>query len=209
MKICITSVCSESYWSLGDLTFPVWERYCAKHGYDWHSCREPISDRGPTWDKTILVSRLLPQYDFVLCVGCDTLVTNSNQTVEAYYEQFQPASILVAADLYGLNSDVMLFRQTVWSELFLNAVNELGYLLYRGHHWVEQEAIIRFAHQAPYREHVAIVPQKGFNSYVNEVYGRPAHWPGNWSEGDWIVHFPGLSLEHRIALVEKYTQLAV
>lgn len=209
MNICIASICFPDYARLGDVTHPVWEAYCEKQGYAWHVERAPLSDRGANWDKIILISRLLPRYDFVLWVGCDTLVTNSELTIQQQYQPYDGLSILLAADLFGLNSDVMLFRQSVWSELFLHAVHNVGYIMYRNHHWAEQEAIIRFAHQAPYQEHVGIVPQKGFNSYLQEVYGRPAHWPGNWSPGDWILHFPGLSLERRIELAQDYAKLAV
>ncbi len=115
-----------------------------------------------------------------------------------------PSSVLIAADVFGLNTDVMLLRNDEWAQMLLYAVHEHGYPAYREHPWAEQEAIIRFVSAEPYRSHVAVVPQKGFNSQLAAEYSRPEHWPGNWSEGDWILHLAGLDFNRRLQLAREY-----
>lgn len=200
MKLAIISICSESYKVLSDVTYPAWRDYAARHGYDFIS--EGATDaRGINWQKISMIEDHIKLYDLVLWVGADTIVTNPENKIEQFWMSHGTPSMIMSADVCGINSDVMLFAKGAASEMFLYAVNNLGYDFYKDHHWGEQEAIIRFAHQKPYSDWVKIIPQKGFNSYIHAEYGRSSEWPGNWEKGDWILHLPGISLERRIEVL--------
>jgi hypothetical protein len=43
------------------------------------------------------------------------------------------------------------------------------------------------------------------NSYDYALYGNENN-EGQWQPGDFVIHFPGLSLEKRIELVRKYSK---
>ena len=202
MKIAIISISSESYKPLSDVAYPYWRRYCEKHGYDFIS--EGATDpRGTNWQKISMIGHYLKLYDLVLWVGADTVVTNSEITIEQFWLLQGKPKVLLSTDVFGVNSDVMLFSQSVESEMLLYAIDTLGYQLYEKHHWGEQKSIIRFVHQKPYSDWVKIIPQKGMNSYLHRLYGRPENWPGNWEQGDWILHLPGLPLDERLRVIEE------
>lgn len=203
MKIAIISICSESYKVLSDVTYPAWREYAARHGYDFIS--EGVTDeRGANWQKISMIAHHIKTYDLVLWVGADTLCTNPDIKIDKFWMSQGTPSMIFSTDVFGINSDVMLFAKGAASEMFLYAVNDVGYLTYKDHRWAEQEAIIRFAHQKPYSDWVKVIPQKGFNSYIHAEYGRPSEWPGNWERGDWILHLPGLSLERRIEIINEF-----
>jgi hypothetical protein len=91
--------------------------------------------------------------------------------------------------------------------MFLYAINTLGKNFYHSHPFLEQEALSRFAFQKPYCDVVKIIPQKGMNSYLHKVYGRPEEWPGNWEPGDWILHLPGMTVELRIQILGEIEKI--
>ncbi len=202
MKIAVISIASPEYKPLSDVTYPHWQRYCEKHGYDFIS-DVPKGGRGVAWQKLSMIAETLREYDFVLWVGADTIPTNSDIAIEDFWKAQGKPKVLLSADVFGINSDVMLFARCAESEMFLYAINHIGFHLYQNHRWQEQEAIIRFAHQKPYCDSVKIIPQKGFNSYMHRLYGRPEYWPGNWERGDWILHLPGLSNDRRISVIKE------
>ena len=96
----------------------------------------------------------------------------------------------------------MIFKKCPWSEQLLQAIDQLGYCLYKNHVWAEQEAIIRFAQSEPYAGRIGYEPQNSMNSYLNQLYGRPITWPGNYKEGDWLIHLPGLDMPSRLKIAK-------
>jgi hypothetical protein len=77
---------------------------------------------------------------------------------------------------------------------------------YRGHFWFEQQAIIDT--HALYPEIVKVISQKAFNAYDYALYpqhaGDPLAVEGQWEPGDFLIHWPGTSLQHRIELAKTY-----
>jgi hypothetical protein len=213
MKIGILTGNSPEYEPLADITNPAWEHYCEKHGYEFvaESWGPECGHLG--WYKMERLRVLLPRFDILMWVGCDTLPTNPHRNIEGFSALFNPWHILLPIDLFGINSDVMIYKSTPVSDMFLEAVCGPGRVLYQNHHWAEQEAITRFAgaqpyrdHAQPYRDHVKQV--EGMNSYLNAEYGRPPSWYYNWRDGDWILHLPGMPLERRIVLAREYSRYA-
>jgi hypothetical protein len=78
---------------------------------------------------------------------------------------------------------------------------------YKTAEWAEQQVIIDTIGE--YMDTVKIVPQKEMNSYIQEPYdycdvrqdilGNS----GEWTSGDWIVHWPGLHKPLRMNQAEK------
>jgi hypothetical protein len=60
-----------------------------------------------------------------------------------------------------------------------------------------------------YQSIVKITPQRFMNSYNYQFYHYTDHRDkfgvnGNWEPGDWLIHWPALSLEDRIKLTKHY-----
>jgi hypothetical protein len=79
---------------------------------------------------------------------------------------------------------------------------------YRSAEWAEQQVIIDTIDD--HTDKVKIVPQRYMNSYIQEPYdycdvrtdilGNS----GEWSTGDWIVHWPGL---HKPLRMDQATRM--
>lgn len=206
MNVLLLTHCSPEYQKLGDITLPRWKQYCQKWGYALDVSSAPSSPDLP-WDKMRRIASALPQYDLVQWVGVDTYCTDLNQNAVQWWQANGQPPALLTWDLYGINSDSMIFSNTPLAHMFLYAVNTLGKAFYSNHPFVEQEALSRFSHQKPYVDFIKIIPQKGMNSYLHKVYGRPEEWPGNWEPGDWILHLPGLSVDLRIQVLIEVQKL--
>ena len=203
MKVVFITNHSPEYGDLAKATLPSRRDYCRKHGYQLHIQTIPLSDRGLNWDKLVLISRALQSADVVVWNGADVVFMNLDFKVESILDQFPNHPVILSTDVYGINSDNMIFRKSPWSDQFLFALSTLGYALYRNHPWQEQEAIIRFASAQPYIDKIAYAPQNLMNSYLNDLYGRPTSWPGHYQEGDWLLHLPGIPNEQRIDVINN------
>ena len=210
MNVALATLHSDAYAPLAEVTLPNKERYCRRHGYDLHAVRHPAdAELGPNWGKVSLLWELTERYDAVLWLGCDTLITNGERTVESLLGKNPAADVLLASDLYGINADVILTRATAVARMFWYAVGTVGHAFYHAHPWSEQEAMVRFATTPPYAESVRVLPQSAMNSYLHAEYGRPADWPGGWQPGHFILHLPGMPLERRVELAREYAAKAV
>lgn len=209
MKQAVITMCSNEYRRLFEVTGPEWVDYCLAHNMTYIPRLEEFNKYDLTWGKIKFIEETLNDYDIVLWVGTDTIPTNKSKSLEDVWEYHAVGKpILLTSDIFGINSDVMIFKKHTITQMFLYAILNIGqdfYYKYSTHVWAEQEAIIRFAYQDPYRDSIRIAsPNEGLNSYINSVYGRPYHWYGNWKPGDWILHLPALSPEERIELALKY-----
>lgn len=203
MKIQFVTQHSDEYSELAKVSLQSRIKYCKKHGYNLHVQTTPLTNLGPAWDKIHLIINHLKESDVVIWNGIDVVFMNMEFKVEDILNQFPDHSIILTTDHLGINSDNMIFRKSIWSEQFLNAILFLGYNLFKDHVWVEQESIIRFATSQPYVDKIAYVEQNKMNSYLNDLYDRPLNWTGNYNKGDWLIHLPGLPNEQRIKIIKE------
>lgn len=56
------------------------------------------------------------KYDWVLYLDADTLVTNSDVTIEGIIPDSSGGDMVLSQDMYGINTGVWLIRNTDWSE---------------------------------------------------------------------------------------------
>lgn len=208
MNIAIISYSWGEYTNLSDITFPAWSSYAERHGYKFIHQWDKLED---TWNKPHCLLKHLPDTDLLMWVDCDTLPTNPFLKIdEIWKENGEWKPIVLSADCYGLNCGTMILSNCPIVEMFWKCILDQGYPRFgkdlQG--WDEQEAVVRWAHQHPFMRHIQVVPQRILNCYVNKEYGRPSNWGGDWSEGDFIIHFPGLPLERRIELAKEYSEKA-
>lgn len=227
------------YQPLGDLT---WEQnkkvYAERHGYAAHNRTENfVTGNGKVgmtgFEKIYLIKELFethPEYQWAWYTGADSMITNLNVRIEDRI--FDNYHFIVATDVNGINSDSFLIKNSPEGMELLNdilSVEEeclkfwdveqravamtLGLPLTGQHLWPERGTVQVCEKWA---DHVKIVPQKYFNSYIYQMYG--GQYPdqrdrlgvdGNWSYGDWLVHWPGTSLEMRLGLATQFLNLVV
>lgn len=102
-----------------------------------------------------------------------------------------PADLLIARDNEGINSGVFLLRNSPWGRRFIREVFDMRVDLDKKRTpWRDQLAIItlllkRDAAGFVPEDHVAIVPQRLFNSYPPSE-----NYPRSWESGDFVLHQP-------------------
>jgi len=89
----------------------------------------------------------------------------------------------------------MLFRNSDWSRRFLQDVWDPKQFL--ADRLPEQRAIIHLLWPRDLSDHVQILPQRRFNSYVP-----------NYRRGDFLIHFLDMKPEQRIKWMRQYEQFA-
>jgi|688.fasta_scaffold216117_2 hypothetical protein len=208
MQALIT-IYDEKYKPLADLT---WHQnkvpYAKRHGYDVLAKTDNFNPdiklgfQKIWWLKSLMVER--PDIEWFWWTGCDTLITNWTTKIEDKISNDH--HFILASDCNGLNSDSFLLRNSVEGRNFIDHLWSIEPKL-RDHKWEDQQAIIDSVDQ--FKDIIKIVPQKEMNAYNTAIYNNQSNLDlygndGTWRPGDWLIHWPGLSLERRIWLACFY-----
>ena len=201
------------YASLGDLTwYKNKYKYCEKHGY---APRVLVYKDAPVahgFMKMFHLRELLQEkHEWVWATGCDSMITNMTVKLEDIVDK--DYHLIIATDQNGLNADSFLIRNSEEGRYYIDHILS-GIDTYRSHPWVEQQAMIDCFDK--FKDITKVVPQRTFNSYNYDFY---PHCPkpnldklgtdGNWQVGDFLIHWPGQSLERRIKHFERYSQSTI
>lgn len=222
MKIAIITSHTSELETLAELT---WDKnkklYCEKHGYGGHVIDNiipsnisdnyqydalgylPKSYRGVVYTKVKGIKDILSNYDWVMWCDTDTLITNFNIRIESFLDN--QYHFVIAKVFNGVNAGVLCVRN---SELGKKYIEDM--FNYRSYFLHEQDFIIKTADI--YKNTIKYVPQKTFNSFcfsdglhtdapsTKDAFGLE----GQWTPGDFIMHWPGTNTEQRLSLAKKY-----
>ena len=208
--------------------------YAQKHGYDHYARTGNWSSKQANglmtgFEKIYIAKQTLedhPEYEWIWWTGTDSLITNFSTRLEercnnAYH-------FIVCVDHNGINADSFLVRNTLEGRGFLDSILAVEDVYMK--FWdTEQRAIANLlgfpgTHEPwptpdniivndKYRNIVKLYPQRYMNSYDYRLYGNAYphsrdkfDFDGNWRLGDWLVHWPGITLSERLALINTYKQ---
>lgn len=235
------------------------QEYCNRHGYSmilhtevrakWQDTRSHAS--GFSWSRLEHMAELVASgdYDWVWCVGCDTLITNLGIKLESItgiaekpeaeswefprcphfkrstapkpvvhwrpppgHKTTGPKHLIACGErVTPIQADSFLVRGSQAGLDYLNDILRC-YPQYRHHPWVENQAMIDFVEK--HASITLLVPQHLLNAYdyscfyhVDPMYRDGIDCYGNrgqWMPGDFIIHWPGVSLNKRMELLQKY-----
>lgn len=204
-------------------------KYCEKHGYDLLVKTKDFSCKHLGFAKIQLILDLLKtnRYDWLYWCGSDTMITNYNIKLEDLIDT--DYSFIISYDVWDFNSDSFLIRNSeqaieyfehimslydIYVDSDGNAIN-FGMKLPDGGNraWAEQGAVIDLYQQYDkYKSIIKPMHQKFMNSYLYNLYPSPWHQkaldckgnPGQWTSGDFLIHWPGMSNENRISLALNF-----
>jgi hypothetical protein len=135
------------------------------------------------------------------------MITNFNIRLEDLIDD--NFDFVIATDCYNINNDSFLARASDTTIKWLrNTVNLLE--SYSNAKWLDQSAMIDTIDMMADR--IKIVPQRTMNSYNYDLYpGLVPHIykkdlfgnDGQWQPGDFLIHWPAVSLDTRIALAQE------
>ena len=201
--------------------------YARKHDYHFYDGSDWMdTSRPPAWSKIKAVQHLLEheQCDWVMWTDADTVIMNSDKTIEDFLPADPTKDLLVGSDKGGgYNSGVFVIRNTAWSKRFLEQwwnmksfVNPPGLSLSGDNHALK--ALLR--DMVDFDAHVLSPARCTFNSFakflaVSEsaaVMDALDEQPWYQSEdyyhkGDFLAHSPGYdNKEHCLRLLLQEAQ---
>ncbi|ERM94936.1 uncharacterized alpha-1,2-galactosyltransferase C1289.13c isoform X1 [Amborella trichopoda] len=211
-----------SFEGLMAMVLPNKESYAEKFGYDFSDCSEMIDrSRPPSWSKILAVKAHLHNYDWIFWNDADSLITNSNVSLEQVLysvigdsEVQEWPDLILTKDATGVNAGIFFVRNSNWSQEFLDTW------------WNQKEFIRKFgstksgdndalkhliSHLSPQelQKHVRVSKMQClFNSYpwfpswktaFRLITSPKTTWQGSYSEGDFMVHLAGLDDKKRWA----------
>lgn len=206
-------------------------QYCLRHGYDLRvlrSTRPEFKDDkahagGFSWSRLAEMLDLVESglYEWVWCVGADTLVTNFTMNLEDVVAGFWATGkikhLLICGERVApIQADSFLVRGSNEGADYLRDILS-SRNIYARHPWVENQAMIDRREQ--HADVTGIVPQWRLNSYdysqfyhVGDQYRSGLDCYGNrgqWIKGDFLIHWAGIPMAARLDLASRYEGLVV
>ena len=203
----IASINTDNYQDLADLTDAPKREYCDRYGYKFFVLKETKYSPIMGFNKIHYVLDLFNQYpdiEWLLFSECDATVTNLTIPMEDKIDN--DYHFIIPVDRLNLNAGNFLARNSKQGRAYLQMIVD-SEAQYKDAEWAEQQVIIDTIDD--YLDIVKIVPQRYMNSYVQEPYDYcdvrtdVLGNSGEWQDGDWIVHWPGLHKPLRMQQAEK------
>jgi hypothetical protein len=211
LKFALVTAHNQAYQPLADLTWDQNKKlYAEKWGYDAIAITEGF--RYPvqyiSFERSNYIADLLEsgKYDWIHAVGCDTMITNFDISLESLVDD--NFDFVIAVDCYNINNDSFLARATPNTIQWLRNIVSLREA-YSDAKWLDQSAMIDTIDMM--KDRIKIVPQRTMNSYNYDLYpGLVPHIykkdlfgnDGQWQSGDFLIHWPAVPLEKRIELAQ-------
>jgi mannan polymerase II complex MNN10 subunit len=224
MKIGVFTLSKDNYKSLRDITSLNKFEYCQKHNYLFIEKTSNFYFSNLGFEKIYSILELLNKQncDIIYWCGVDTLITNFNIKITDIIDTEH--DFFISTDANNINADSFIIKNTIDARSFFQKILDF-YPQYVYHEWAEQQAIIDILGNDMYYNNITkILPQKKLNSYDYNIYPESNFLSalnrlknkqdfygndGQWSEGDFLIHWPGTTLNQRLELAQKYLPLTL
>jgi hypothetical protein len=179
------------------------EEHALKHGYTRITDESVfVTERDATWSKIPLIKKYLPEYDYIMWIDGDVLITNQDRKIEQFISLIaEDKFLLIGHDFQGLNAGVFIIRNCPLALDFLSDAwerPELSRVLFH-----EQTAMTDLLATPKYQGRAQIIPHK-FISIMN-AYDYRMDPRVHWLPGDFCIHFAGIKdPQIRLALQQAY-----
>jgi hypothetical protein len=202
MKIALLDVHNDNYKKIWDVSGPVKEAYCKRHGYDNIHYQSPPylfpEGRQDNWGRVHGILWHLREYDWIFYLDTDILIMNHDIKIEDYIDDNYN---LIAGPLPHeghIMTSGMFVKNCQWSvEFFLD--------MYSQHNFIRDEY-----HTPEGKNNATGNPSKGglyfeqssfhylydnYEKYFEKIKLTPRSWfnseTRSYKEGDFLIHFPG------------------
>jgi len=218
MKISLCTLHNNTYAQLANITLRNKREYCEKHGYELYCKTENFKYSHLGFEKINVVLETFERSnpDWMMWLGCDTLITNHTIKIEDRIDD--KYDLIISSDSNWLiNSDSFIVKNSNLGRDFFKKVLNL-YDVYINNPFYEQACMIDLINSDRFRNSVKIVPQKMLNSYNYDMY---PHIPkmsgkkdffgnyGEWEYGDFILHWPGVTMSNRMSLANTHSGFVI
>ena len=174
MNLAILTCATQNRKWLYDITNPTKEKFARLNGYKYIFDTEfyPDKEYKAGWNKIKFIRKYLNCYDFVMWIDDDAGFIKFDPIDNKLGEFIKSRkSLFICKDVNGINSGVMIFKNTEFSKFMLDTIWEKRSHYKNDHHGhpgvMEQPAIIDFCNLEP--EEIFIGDGKIFNSYDQKI----------------------------------------
>lgn len=205
----IISLNDEKYQPLADLTWDQNKKlYAERHDYlAINKTSNFVGNISIGFEKIFFLRDLMkehPEVKWFWWTGTDSMVTNFTTKIEDKIDENY--ELILATDCNEINNDSFLIKNSEWGRDYIQGIIDVM-PQYSNHYFFEQQAMIE---SYPLnKESIKIVPQRYLNAYRNDLYPHQSKYDqlgtdGTWQKGDWLIHWPGTSLDLRLQLARLY-----
>ncbi|MES2382376.1 MAG: hypothetical protein V4538_15120 [Bacteroidota bacterium] len=209
-KIALTTFYTKNYQPLADITVEVMRQYCDKHGY--HLNINVIEDNERYhFVKTKDTRKLLDEFDVVMGIEADCLLTNFNIKVEDFLDEEN--ELYITTDFTNINFGVFIVKSSDPTKRLFDWINAQKDMfgdeqeIFEANRNIEKTKVVKHPcfNSIPYSPYYA--PDFGKMHYKpgDEVYICKEN-EGHWMPGNFICHLPGKNMQDRITIFEDLKQ---
>lgn len=180
-----------------ELSAPNKMEYSLRHGIQLSvAVHGRIGSDGNWGERPMYMLDGLEAYDchWLWFMGADTLITNMQTDIRTLCNPQK--DFIIGVDVNGINNDSVLIQNTKAAKDFLKRV------ICRRDLPTDQHAMHFEMNAGGCR--ASLVNQRVFNSFKYDEYNYGEYPKGNWQDGDFVIHFPGMSNERRTKLMAEY-----
>jgi len=199
---------TQNFKPLIDISKPIHEAYCERHGYSFHLKEVPEYGVYNGLDKLSQIMEVCSDGDIAMVCDADALVTNLNVKIEDFIKE--------GKDFYvaqGWNMGVFIVRITTAS---IKLINHLFFWIKNDRFNCEQDAFEFYMQMyllSDATDIILTVKHPCFNSFLPELYldikEERRYLPSAWEPSHFALHVPALSIEKRIEVLKEYSQYVV
>lgn len=201
MKVCIICLFTESWDALASIHLDNTKQYIRGKGYLRSSSIAPEPFDGFRKIEYCICVFNFYDVEAVWVRDVDSIITNMTVKVEDFMEDGK--DLFICKDFNSINAGSFIIRKSAWSQNFLMYILEQ-----QGKDGMdcEQNAIEAYMKEFPNDSKIKILPHPSINSYLYENYPEippQKHERGQWQEGDFVLHLPGIGMEKRKEILEN------
>ena len=205
--ILISVIYTDDWQPIVDLTKPSLVEYCKRHGY--HFTYNKYERRLKDFDKIRFLLDIMQQgyYDYIWQLDADAIITNHNIPIDKFIDDAH--ELFICKDINAINCGSFIIHQSTWGEWLLAWMLDLEGM--EGKH-CEQDALAEYMKCFPAQAErkIKFLEHPSINSYLCELYREYDHLKEKpseqWSEGDFVLHLPGVDNSRRIEILKQINQ---
>jgi mannan polymerase II complex MNN10 subunit len=195
--------------------------YAEKHGYGFLSERNYEGyDRPISWYKINKILKVLNEYDWIVWMDADSLITNynikiediinkqferqktvflspENLPIECSLPELKETNYIISQDNYSPCMGIFFIRNCEWSRNFFEKIyNQISFM--NDGIWENRAQDYLLYHNPNLMENIKFVPKKILNSFTLD-----------WTSGDFIIHWPATEYERKKRYTDEYLEKVI
>ena len=204
-KVIVCTMWSPCLQELADIAIPNLQTYCDKHGYELRHINAKDND---CWfrkhEAFAEYFKELNEGDIIWYRDIDGLVMNLAKPVTDFIDDYYP--FYVTKDFNEINGGSVIIKNTEAGRKLNEVVLEQKGFLSNEQNVYNSVPFIMFG-----IDFMKILPQNTINSYSYDLYPETKEYIGrndlgDYLPGDLFIHFPGLGVREKIAMMNEFKE---